>query len=409
MMATLVECALRSAALIAIIWLALKVLRVRNPYLERSAWFAVLLAALAMPLLVQLPALFPASGPEVRLPMPLIAMVYPVTRTALNWQAVAFLAVALVSSILFLRQSIGIARWWNVRRLARHASLPLFSGSDIRVTSRLRSPATVFSTILVPADFESWPPQQQRAVIAHERTHVANRDFYVQWLAQLHRAIFWFNPLAWWLARRLSILSEHISDDAVIEQQTEPKAYAEMLLSFAQRGVRSEHVVSMLGRNSLATRIERILSSQKSGGINRRKALLLIGGLLPLIGGVAGFSAVSARSIARPNGSPDPYDPATLYPGGRIIKPHSDPARLSHPFYPSASRRFGEQGTVVMKLHVLEDGTIDDAAIASSSGHPDLDHAAIYEAMRWRVNPGTVDGVPARMWAQFAVTFKLSD
>lgn len=413
MIAALVDYALRSTALILLVWLALRVLRIRNPYLERSAWLAVLLASLALPLLVELPSLFPAPAPKAPWPMQLASMVYPVTRAAFNWQAFAFLAVITVSAVMVVRQCIGVARWWRVhrraRRVSRSSSPWLWTGSDIRVTARVRSPATVFSTILVPEDFDSWTPQQQCAVIAHERAHVANKDFYVQWLAQLHRAILWFNPLAWWLATRLSVLSEHISDDAAIDQQREPRAYAEMLLGFAKRAMLSEQVVSMVGRNALAARIERILSNRKFAGINRRRALLLIGGLAPLIGGVAAFNVVDARSIAHANGGADPYDPAMLYPGARIIAPHSDPARpLSQPFYPWTSRRLNEHGTVIMKLYVLEDGSIGDARIARTSGHPDLDYAAIYEAMRWQVVPGAVDGAPTRMWAQFAVTFKLS-
>jgi hypothetical protein len=38
------------------VWLALQILRVRNPHIQMTAWVMVLMASLAMPLLMQLPA-----------------------------------------------------------------------------------------------------------------------------------------------------------------------------------------------------------------------------------------------------------------------------------------------------------------------------------------------------------------
>lgn len=386
MIGALLDYALRSAALILLVLLALKVLAVRNPSLERSAWLAVLVASLAMPLLVKLSTLSPVGPPEIRWPSQWVQLVYPVADPAFDWQVLASLAVMVVSSVMFVRQCLGLARWRRICLGARQITSPQWADCEVRATSRVRSPATAFSTILVPDDFETWTPQQQRAVIAHECAHVANRDFYVQCLAHVHRAIFWFNPLAWWLADRLSVLSEYISDDAALEQQAQPQAYAELLLGFARRATAGEQIVSIAGKSSLAARLDRVLSVRKHVGVDRRKALLLIFGLTPLVGAVAAFNA-----------------------DARIVRPKSDPAMpLTQPSYPAGSRRLGQQGTVIMRLHVLADGSVADARIIRSSGHPDLDYSAIHEAKRWRVAPGTVNESPTHMWARFAVTFKLA-
>jgi len=79
------------------------------------------------------------------------------------------------------------------------------------------------------------------------------------------------------------------------------------------------------------------------------------------------------------------------------------------PMYPPVSRRLREQGTVVLQLLVLTDGSVASAEVASSSGYPFLDDAALYNAYNWRLEPGTIEGEPAAMWGRFAVTFKLSD
>ncbi|MGH8238740.1 MAG: M56 family metallopeptidase, partial [Steroidobacteraceae bacterium] len=228
-MRIMIECAIRSAALIAIVWFGLRLLRVRSARLERSSWLIVLAASLAMPLLTKLVA---ASAPHAvdivwLQPVQLAALSVPVP--SFEWYAALVAIVVVVAVVLAVRHTLGIVRWWRVRRAAVALSSPLCAAFDVRVTPAVDSPATVFSTILVPVDFERWTPKVQRAVIAHERTHVMNRDFYVQWAAQLHRCMFWFNPLAWWLAKRLSALSEHISDDAAVEATEERAEYAEVL------------------------------------------------------------------------------------------------------------------------------------------------------------------------------------
>lgn len=93
----------------------------------------------------------------------------------------------------------------------------------------------------------------------------------------------------------------------------------------------------------------------------------------------------------------------------RVELPKSNAAYpLSQPVYPPGSRRLLETGTVVLKLHVLDNGLVADSVVDKSSGFVDLDTAARFESFRWRLDPGTIDGEPRPMWGKFAVTFKLS-
>jgi beta-lactamase regulating signal transducer with metallopeptidase domain len=69
--------------------------------------------------------------------------------------------------------------------------------------------------------------------MSHEKSHVERHDFYWLLLAALHRVVFWFNPLAWWLVRRLGELMEMVSDDTAIEELGDAPAYAEILLDVA--------------------------------------------------------------------------------------------------------------------------------------------------------------------------------
>ena len=82
---------------------------------------------------------------------------------------------------------------------------------------------------------------------------------------------------------------------------------------------------------------------------------------------------------------------------------------LTQPLYPPQSIRTGEAGTVVLSVLVLENGRVGDVRIDQSSGHPRLDESAAREARRWKLKPGTRDGVPVAMWKQIPVTFRLKD
>lgn len=59
-------------------------------------------------------------------------------------------------------------------------------------------------------------PRQAEAIIAHELAHVVHLDWLKLILARVATAAFWFNPLAWVLAREAHQVREEAADDAVI-------------------------------------------------------------------------------------------------------------------------------------------------------------------------------------------------
>jgi protein TonB len=82
---------------------------------------------------------------------------------------------------------------------------------------------------------------------------------------------------------------------------------------------------------------------------------------------------------------------------------------LTQPMYPAPSIRAGETGTVILSVLVLENGRVGDVRIDQSSGYPRLDDSAVREARRWKLKPGTRDGIPVAMWKEIPVTFRLRD
>jgi TonB family protein len=95
---------------------------------------------------------------------------------------------------------------------------------------------------------------------------------------------------------------------------------------------------------------------------------------------------------------------------GATLPPGPDARyRNAPPDYPSDARRRGEEGVVRLALRIAVDGTVTSAEVASSSGIPALDRAALEAARRWRFQPATRAGMPVAATLSTAVHFRLSD
>jgi GWxTD domain-containing protein len=165
-----------------------------------------------------------------------------------------------VALVFMLRTIVGLMM---SRRLCEGAS-PLTeswtSGQDVRVSDAIRVPVTFGSTILLPSDCKRWSTFEREAVLLHESCHVRRKDFYVYLLAGIHRAVFWFNPLAWWLQQQLVELAESICDDAALKRAEDRPSYAEILLKFSERAFKPGLAVMAMARGrTVGRRVERVL------------------------------------------------------------------------------------------------------------------------------------------------------
>ena len=101
---------------------------------------------------------------------------------------------------------------------------------------------------------------------------------------------------------------------------------------------------------------------------------------------------------------------APAQPSGAAVQlPSSNAAYLNNPrpSYPSISRRMGEQGKVLLRVLVDENGLPQQIEIKQSSGFDRLDKAALASVQRWRFVPGKRNGVPEAMWNIVPVNFVL--
>jgi protein TonB len=73
------------------------------------------------------------------------------------------------------------------------------------------------------------------------------------------------------------------------------------------------------------------------------------------------------------------------------------------------SLRYGEQGTVILRVQVMADGSAGTVEVQRGSGFPMLDEAAQSAVKTWRFNPATVDGKPVTEWFRVPITFTLKN
>ncbi|MGB2987410.1 MAG: M56 family metallopeptidase [Phycisphaerae bacterium] len=75
----------------------------------------------------------------------------------------------------------------------------------------------------------------RRAVIFHELAHVRRRDHWVSWAEMVIGTLYWWNPLVWWVRRRLHAEAELCCDAWVTSLMPRGRrAYAEALLQTKQ-------------------------------------------------------------------------------------------------------------------------------------------------------------------------------
>jgi len=78
-------------------------------------------------------------------------------------------------------------------------------------------------------------------------------------------------------------------------------------------------------------------------------------------------------------------------------------------YYPSFSKRSGEQGTAVVRLIIDETGSVEDVTLLQSSTFPRLDRAASEIGKRYRFKPFLVNGSPQRISTNLLIKFNLKN
>ncbi len=385
MTAVMIEAALRALIFAIAVGASLRLLRVSNVPVRKAAWSVVLIASLAMPFLMRWPAVAGWAGrfgwavpirvkhlaarqtqvkaapvvlltsDEAPIALPANAAVTP-TPTAISavpdnapvtvpvastdvprhtrfqWppagRLIAMIYLA-VSGALLLRLLWGLGaalRLWMTADLVSPLVAP---EPHVRSSYRIPSPVTIGSGIVLPASYTEWDMKKLKTVLAHERSHVRQFDFYLQLLAGLYTALFWFSPLGWWLRRTLISLGEAIGDRAGIDAAASRSGYAEILLEFAAMPRQTLPGVAMARPGNLAHRIERLLNEhlfRSAFAEGRRRAVVSL-----LLIPVALFAATALIRVPNAAAQTAPPAPSSAPAPARAAAPDDQSAPAPAP------------------------------------------------------------------------------
>jgi beta-lactamase regulating signal transducer with metallopeptidase domain len=273
----------------------------------------------------------PPAASAMTLPMPV----------SISWATLAAGLYGLIAAVLLGRVGLGMKLSRRIERAAspiaderlgrllerESAKVGLGRAPRLVESDALSIPAAMGlwrPVVLLPRGWEEWSDAQTEAVLAHELSHIARRDPLTQTLSNLHRAVFWFSPLAWWLDRTLVELAEQASDDAALRAGADRTRYAEVLLHFFRalrkaRGRVRWQAVSMAQGSRSARRVERILSgSSTSIRLGRAAVVAVAIGLVPLACLAAAVEPSFSAQTQMPALPPPMAPPAP--PEGALLK-----------------------------------------------------------------------------------------
>jgi len=170
--------------------------------------------------------------------------------------------------------------------------------------------------IVVPREAIGWSDERLSAVLAHELAHVQRFDWAVQLAADVLRAVLWFNPLAWIVARQLRQESERACDDVVLATGIADRDYAGHLFDIARaaRGPLLTAAMPMARASSLEGRIAAMLNPTLDRRVPSRMFRVAAAALL-----LAATSAAAVRVSAQ-QGGPAPLQ-GTVYDSSGAVLP----------------------------------------------------------------------------------------
>ena len=259
--------------------------------------FVALAATIALPVIsLGAPSLaVPILQPAVHA-SPTAAAINSAAAASLSWSGVLVMVLLVVWTVgAALMGALTVRSWLAVRGVS-HRAQPLEDADWLALldecceqlalprprlaSSRETDVAFAYGwtkpAIIIPADAPEWPQARRRDVLLHELSHIERRDVLTQFVAQVARAVYFWNPLATLVERRLCEEREYACDDRVLACGREPDTYAATLVDVAEC-LSGEHtavaavVPAMAGASQLEKRVLAILD------VNRRRDRMTLG------------------------------------------------------------------------------------------------------------------------------------
>jgi beta-lactamase regulating signal transducer with metallopeptidase domain len=197
------------------------------------------------------------------------------------WMALWLTGMLLVATRLAL--AARTLRCWrrDARLIGRRGRV------ELRLLAGLRGPVAAGvwrPVVFLPAAWATWDRATRRAVLLHELAHHARRDPLRRWIAACACAVNWFNPLVWWMARRLHAQCEFACDARVVASGVRADRYAWLLCDLATDTSSLTPALAMAERSSLEQRVTRLCHGAPPAWSRTMLALFLVATLITGLG-----------------------------------------------------------------------------------------------------------------------------
>lgn len=261
-------------AIVFLAWLGLKAFSRQGSRVRFAVWFLALLGIVAVPFV-------PSIRPEPKAAATLHA---GITMSGMWAEMILGVWIAVVS-LASVRLLYGIGKLWAIKRKAKYiglVSLPLeaqcaiaeFRSArpvEICISHQVRIPTAVGflkPTVLLPEwALTDLSEQDLTAVLLHELAHLRRLDDWTNLTQKIFGAMFFFHPAIWWVDRRLALEREMACDELVLAKTGNHHAYAECLVSLAEKTLARRGLAlaqSVIGHaTSTAVRLKRILGPRQ--------------------------------------------------------------------------------------------------------------------------------------------------
>jgi beta-lactamase regulating signal transducer with metallopeptidase domain len=270
----ILNCTAEGMIIAVLAWLLLRAIGPRNSGTRFAVWFAALLGIAALPLFGN----WVSTGAE-------LTKRSEITMPA-SWALYIFAAWALVAVVGLIRVGVG---FWHLHRLRKncvHVDVPTLDpllqktleecessrSVTLCASDDLRVPTAIgFSKPLVV--IPSWTMRELsalelNAILLHELAHLQRRDDWTNLIQKILGALLFFHPAVWWIEKKLALEREMACDDLVLAQTASPQAYAECLVSLAEKSLLRRGLAlaqAAVGRlRQVSLRVAQILDSNRS-------------------------------------------------------------------------------------------------------------------------------------------------
>ena len=173
--------------------------------------------------------------------------------------------------------------WLSAPSAGREAYLRLSHEIEVPVAIGFRRPV-----ILIPVDLATHSGLRAiEDLVVHEHAHLRHYDDWTNLVQRAIERLFWFNPVVWYVGRRIALEREMAADDAVIARSADVVRYAESLLRMARQMRMPAYAVvapgALFTRRQISTRIEALLAPGRERLMGLNPMSLVAGFALALL------------------------------------------------------------------------------------------------------------------------------